>query len=64
MDVNDIGETNSQGVRTRDTEDDARNGVKAAQQDDYYNDDCNVDEEDDDSEEEEEEEEDRFPRVT
>ena len=57
MDVNDIGKTNSQGVRTRDTEDDERNGVKAAQQEEYYNDDCNVDEEDDDSEEEEEEEE-------
>ena len=52
MAVNDIGETNSQGVRTRDTED----GVKATQQDEYYNDDCNVNEEDDDSEEEEEEE--------
>ena len=57
MDVTDIGKTNSQGVRTRDTEDDERNGVKAAQQEEYYNDDCSVDEEDDDSEEEEEEEE-------
>ena len=61
MGVNDIGETNSQGVRTRDTEDDDRNEVKAAQQREYYNDDCNAGSvEEEEEEEEEEDNEDRL----